>query len=102
MRAKKDYRLEPDALRTCKAAREEVTAALTELARLHSHLPMSRESFATQIQRIADEHAQPCGCELLVQHNSDALVELRIKVQPSGFQCGVCETIECFFHPHTE
>ena len=93
--------LDPAVQRTCKAARGKMTAAQTELARLHSQLPMSREAFATQIQRIAAEHAEPCGCELLIQHNSDGLVELRIKVQESEFHCELCKTIECFFHPRT-
>ena len=102
MSAKEAPQLDPDAQHTCKAARKEMTAALSELARLHSQLPMSREAFATKIQRIADEHAQPCGCKLLIQHNSDGLVELRIKAQTAEFQCAACKTSECFFHPRTE
>jgi hypothetical protein len=86
----------------CKAARKKMTAALSELARLHSQLPMSRAAFGTQIQRIADEHAEPYGCKLLLQHNSDGVVELRIKDQKAEFQCEICKTTECFFHPRTE
>lgn len=98
----KAQHLEPDAQRACNAARGKVTATLTELAQLHRLLPMPREAFPTQIQRIADEHAQPCGYELLVQQNSDGLIELRIKVQKAKRQCEACKTIECFFHPPTE
>jgi hypothetical protein len=92
---------DPDAPRPCQAAREEVTAALAELARLHAKLPMPQAIFAARIQGIVDEHAEPCGCELLVQHNADGLVALRIKVPKSEFHCELCNTIECFFHPHT-
>jgi hypothetical protein len=93
---------DPDAQRTCTATRAKMTAALTELARLHSHRPLSHDAFAAAIQRIADEHAQPCGCELLVQHNADGLVQLHLKVRPSDFDCEVCQTIECFFHPRAK
>jgi hypothetical protein len=102
MSARKASHREPDARRTCKAVRGKMTSALNELALLHSRLPMSREEFTTQIQRIADEHTQPSECELHVLHISGGLVALRIKAQQSEFHCGACKTTECFFHPHTE
>lgn len=102
MSVRESAHLDPDPHRTCQAAREKMRAAGTKLARLHLQLPMSREAFAAQIQRVADEHAQPCGCELRVQANSDGLVEVRIKVPQVERQCDVCKTIECFFHPRTE
>jgi ATP-dependent phosphoenolpyruvate carboxykinase len=59
MSAKKARHLDTDAKRTCKAARNKMTAALSQLARLHSQLPMSREAFATQIERIAASTRNP-------------------------------------------
>ena len=91
-----------DEKRTCRAAREQMTPALIELARLHSHLSMPQEAFAAEVQRIADEHAQPCGCELHVQHTSEGPIQIRIKSQKFKVPCEVCRIIECFFHRRTE
>jgi hypothetical protein len=101
MSATKTRAVHRDAQRTCKAARQKMRAALTELARFHSQPPMSRDAFAAWCQRIADEHAKPRGCELLVQHNADGLVKVRIKAQECELPCEVCQTIECFFNPRT-
>ena len=101
MSATKTRSAHRDPQRACKAARHKMRAALTELARFHTQRPMSLDEFAAWFQRIADEHAKPRGCELLVQHNADGLVKVRIKVQECEFPCEVCKTIECFFNPRT-
>lgn len=86
----------------CKAAREKMTPALDELARLRKHLPLSHEAFAAELQRIVDEHAQPCGCDLVVQHAADGPIKVHIKAQKLETQCEVCTLLECFFHHRTD
>ena len=90
--------MDADDLSTCKAAREAASAALKELALLRSRGSMTQEAFDAEIQHIAHEKVQPCGCDLLVRHTADG-TRILIKVQQTG---KVCDLIECFFHHHTE
>ena len=89
---------------TCKAQREEVASAVKELTLLCAQRPMPQDAFLREIQRIAHEHAQPCGCDLIVQHTDDGVTKLRIQtsVQKAGNPCEVCNIIECFFHQRDE
>ena len=89
---------------SCKSDREALSHAVKELARFRTHGSMPHDFFIAELQRIADEHSAPCGCDLIVQHTADGVikVQVRSKVHPTVNPCEVCETIECFLHKRPE
>jgi len=58
--------------------------ALKELDQLRSGGPMTRETFDTEVGRIAREKLHPHGCDLVVHRLDDGITRFVIEVQSSG------------------
>jgi hypothetical protein len=55
--------------------------ALKELDQLRSGGPMTRETFDTEVGRIAREKLHPYGCDLLVNQSDDGITRFLIRVR---------------------
>jgi len=69
--------------------------ALKELDRLRSGGPMTRETFDTEVGRIAREKLHPYGCDLVVHRSDDGIARFFIEVQSTGRRY---DLIKSFFH----
>ena len=69
--------------------------ALKELDQLRSGGPMTRETFDTEVRRIAREKLRPYGCDLVVHRSDDGITRLLIEVQSTGRRY---DLIKSFFH----
>jgi hypothetical protein len=69
--------------------------ALKELDQLRSSGPMTRETFDTEIGRIAREKLHPYGCDLVVHRLDDGITRFLIEVQSTGRRY---DLIKSFFH----
>ena len=69
--------------------------ALKELDQLRSGGPMTRETFDTEVGRIAREKLHPYGCDLVVHRMADRLTRFLIEVQSTGRRY---DLIKSFFH----
>jgi len=69
--------------------------ALKELDQLRSGGLMTRETFDTEVGRIAREKLHPYGCDLVVHRSDDGITRFLIKVQSTGRQY---DLIKSFFH----
>ena len=57
---------------------------LKELDQLGSGWHMTRETFDTEVERIAREKLHPYGCDLLVYRSDDGITRFLIQVQRLG------------------
>ena len=69
--------------------------ALKELDQLRSGWPMTRETFDTEVRRIAREKLRPYGCDLLVNQSDDGITRFLIRVRSTGRRY---DLIKSFFH----
>ncbi len=69
--------------------------ALRELNQLRSGGPMTRETFDTEVGRIAREKLHPHGCDLVVHRLDDGITRFVIEVQSTGRRY---DLITSFFH----
>ncbi len=69
--------------------------ALRELSQLHSGGSMTRETFDTEVGRIAREKLHPHGCDLVVHRLDDGITRFVIEVQSTGRRY---DLIKSFFH----
>ena len=69
--------------------------ALRELDQLRSGAPMTRETFDTEVARIARETLHPRGWDLVVHRLGDGITRFVIEVQSSGRRY---DLIKSFFH----
>ncbi len=69
--------------------------ALKELDRLRSGGPMTRETFDTEVGRIAREKMNPYGCDLVVHQSDDGITRFLIQVRSTGRRY---DLIKSFFH----
>jgi hypothetical protein len=79
--------------------RKAAAEALRELSQLRSGGPMTRETFDTEVVRIAREKLQPYGCDLAVLRMADGLTRFLIEVQSTGRRY---DLIKSFFHRDDE
>ena len=75
--------------------RKAAAEALRELSQLRSGGPMTRETFDTEVGRIAREKLHPYGCDLVVHRSDDGITRLLIEVQSTGRRY---DLIKSFFH----
>jgi hypothetical protein len=75
--------------------RKAAAMALKELDQLRSGGPMTRETFDTEVGRIAREKLHPHGCDLVVHRLGDGITRLLIEVQSTGRRY---DLIKSFFH----
>ena len=68
---------------------------LKELDQLRSGGPMTRETFDTEVGRIAREKLHPYGCDLLVNQSDNAITRFLIQVRSTGRRY---DLIKSFFH----
>ena len=69
--------------------------ALKELDQLRSSGPMTRETFDTEVGRIAQGKLHPYGCDLVVHRMAGGLTRFLIEVQSIGRRY---DLIKSFFH----
>ncbi|HEY3040325.1 MAG TPA: hypothetical protein VGJ66_16430 [Pyrinomonadaceae bacterium] len=69
--------------------------ALKELDQLRSSGPMTRETFDTEVGRIAQGKLHPYGCDLVVHRSDDGIARFLIEVQSTGRRY---DLIKSFFH----
>jgi hypothetical protein len=69
--------------------------ALKELDQLRSGGPMTRETFDTEVGRIAREKLRPYGCDLFVNQSDDGITRFLIQVRSTGRRY---DLIKSFFH----
>ena len=75
--------------------RKAAAEALRELSQLRSGGPMTRETFDTEVGRIAREKLHPHGCDLVVHRLDDGITRFVIEVQSTGRRY---DLIKSFFH----
>jgi hypothetical protein len=68
---------------------------LKELDQLRSGGPMTRETFDTEVGRIAREKLHPYGCDLLVNQSDNGITRFLIQVRSTGRRY---DLIKSFFH----
>jgi hypothetical protein len=81
-----------DRVRKIRKAADE---SLRELSQLRSSGPMARETFDTEVGRIAREKLHPHGCDLVVHRLDDGITRFVIEVQRTGRRY---DLIKSFFH----
>lgn len=69
--------------------------ALRELDQLRSGRPMTRETFDTEVARIARETLHPHGCDLVVHRLGDGITRFVIEIQSTRRRY---DLIKSFFH----
>ena len=75
--------------------RKAAAEALRELSQLRSDGPMTRETFDTEVARIAREKLHPHGCDLVLRRLDDGITRFVIEVQSTGRRY---DLIKSFFH----
>ena len=75
--------------------RNAAAEALKELSQLRSGGPMTRETFDTEVARIARERLHPHGCDLVLHRLDDGITRYLIEVQSTGRRY---DLIKSFFH----
>ena len=75
--------------------RKAAAEALRELSQLRSDGPMTRETFDTEVARIAREKLHPHGCDLVLHRLDDGITRFVIEVQSTGRRY---DLIKSFFH----
>ena len=75
--------------------RKAAAEALKELSQLRSQGPMARETFDTEVARIAREKLHPHGCDLVLHRLDDGITRFVIEVQSTGRRY---DLIKSFFH----
>jgi hypothetical protein len=69
--------------------------ALKELDQLRSGGPITRETFDTEVERIAREKLHPYGCDLVLHRLDDGITRFLIQVRSTGTRY---DLIKSFFH----
>jgi hypothetical protein len=75
--------------------RKAAAEALRELSQLRSDGSMTRETFDTEVARIAREKLHPHGCDLILHRFDDGITRFVIEVQSTGKRY---DLIKSFFH----
>ena len=81
-----------DRVGTIRAA---AAVALKELDQLRSGGGMTRETFDTEVRRIARKKLRPYGCDLLVNQSDDGITRFLIRDRSTGRRY---DLIKSFFH----
>ena len=75
--------------------RKAAAEALRELSQLRSGGTMTRETFDTEVARIAREKLHPHGCDLVLHRLDDGITRFVIEIQSTGRRY---DLIKSFFH----